>query len=324
MTIEGKTSRRAFSAQALALGAGLSAGGLRLASGVESTQQPRSWQSRLVAAPRLFCIAYVTPDAPGQGGQEARVARYPLAIVPQDRRTAQLRWRDKVRSLNPNIVMLGYQMTIEETTVPGPGHDVLRRVQDCWTVQPNGQALSVAIGSLDKKRRVYDPRKSEWQEGFVAACRATLRSDPFEGLFLDQCTVYDNAHPDKAVRDEMRRGIQDALTELRRSEPHALIVANSAFSFTGVNGELNEGRPRDYAAELAPHPGLAAPRVDLAHVMVESDADRRALKSRMRSAHDYGAYFGAARDYQHVEWYDEFELFARVPRPPSKPFIEDK
>ncbi len=323
MADETNRSRRAFNAQALALGAALMSTGLARAEDESESSRARTWQSRLAASRRLFCIAYVTPDAPGQGGQEAMVARFPLAVVPQDRRGVHLRWRDGIRELNPDIVMLGYQMTIEETTVPGPGHDVMRKVADCWASSPDGVALSVAVGGPGKKRRVYDPRKRAWRENFVEACQKTLASDPFDGLFLDQCTVYDSASPDKSVREDMRAGIQEALNDLRRREPAALIVANSAFTFGAVNGELNESRPRDYARELASTSVHAQPQIELAHVIIGSDADRAALKSRLAAARNYGAYFGASRDYQHVEWYEEFDAPLPVPNPPSKPKFDD-
>jgi len=316
-----KTSRRAFSA--LALGTALSGGALRLALAGDpsSASSARSWQRRLATAPKLFCLAYITPDAPGQGGQEPTVARYPLAVMGQERRAAALRFRGRIRELNPEIVTLGYQMTIEENTVPGPGHDLLRQLAGCW-VQDGSDAFTVTV-SPGKKRRVYDTRRREWQDKFVQACLTTLEADPYDGLFLDQCTVYSAASPDRAVRDDMKAGIQAALTELRRQAPDALIVANSSFSFDGVNGELNENRPRDYAAELAPYNGHAHPSAELAYFMIKSDGDRRDLKERMQAVQRYGAYFGAGRDYQHVEWYEEFDSPPPVPNPPSKPAIEN-
>lgn len=309
-------SRRAFNASALALGVASLAGGLRIAGAGESADTTRadSWQERLAAARKLFCIAYITPSVPNQAGQEAMVARYPLAVVPQDNRPMFRRWRDDVRNRNPDIVMLGYQITIEEGTVPGPGHDILRLAQDCWVTDNQGKAFT--IGTPDKKRRVYDPRKRQWRDRFVEACSAIMEADRFEGLFLDQCTIYDRASPDAGVRKEMRAALEEALTELRKQQPKALIVANSSFSLPCVNGELNESRPERYATELSPHERLDHPRVDLAHVVLEKPADRAALKQRLLAAQSYGAFFGASRDYQHVEWYPEFDELPSVPKPP--------
>lgn len=74
----------------------------------------------------LYAVAYVNPLLPDQQGQETTVAKYPMALVPQDDREPFRKWRDQVRQLNPLIVLLGYQMTSLETTSPGPGHDRLR------------------------------------------------------------------------------------------------------------------------------------------------------------------------------------------------------
>jgi hypothetical protein len=317
-------SRRAFNAQALALGAAALAGTAPLAQAAEGSDSKKRarWQERLAKSKRLFCIAYIAPENPSHAGQEATVARFPLAVVPQGSRTIAREWRATVREANPDIVMLGYQMTIEETTVPGPGHDIMRKVVDGWTSLPDGSTYTIPVGSPDKMRRVYDPRKRAWRDGFLDACQETIASDQFEGLFLDQCTVYNGASPDRAVREEMKAALQETLMELRRREPNALIIANSSFTFTGVNGELNEDRPRDYPAELTPTDTHADPRVELAHVLIKSSQDREGLKSRLLAAREYGAFFGASRDYQHVEWYPEFDTPLVLPKAPSKPNFE--
>ena len=104
----------------------------------------------------LFCTAYITPDVPDQAGQENLVARYPLAIVPQDNRYASRRWRDSIKNLNPDICFLGYQMVMEETTSPGPGHKRLSDLKGAWSRYPWGTIPTV--GPSWKRRRIFDPR----------------------------------------------------------------------------------------------------------------------------------------------------------------------
>jgi hypothetical protein len=280
------------------------------------------WAQRLAQEARLFCIAYIAPDAAGQGNQESAVARYPLALVPQDQRALYQRWRARVRELNPNIVMLAYQMTIEETTVPGPGHDVLRQIKDAWYKNPQNQAITVAVDSPSKQRRVFDPRNKAWQQKFLQACQTALHSDSFDGLFLDQCTIYENLSQDIRVKAQMQAALQNVLLELRRREPTALIIANSAATFSGVNGELNESRPEHYARELAPTPVHSKPGIELAYLRVDSATARRQLVAHLATAQAAGAYFGAGRDYQHVEWYEEFSALRKVPKPPEKLALE--
>lgn len=266
-----------------------------------------TYTDRIRNVPRLFCVAYITPDAPGQGGQEAMVARYPLALVPQDMRPAFVQWRDRVRQINPSIMLLGYQMVIEETTVPGPGHDEMRKVRDAYCVYPGGFVPTVTVAPSTRNFRIFDPRSSEWQQRFLDACRAVLRSYPYAGLFLDNCTVYDKAHPLPSVREDMRRALQQVLLSLRAEHPGVLIVGNSSFKWRGLNGEMVEARADDVSREVVPFPGHAEPTVELVQALIGSATDTAEVARQMSVAHAHGAFFGAAVDYQHVLWPDLFE-----------------
>jgi hypothetical protein len=264
---------------------------------------------KLQSAPRLFCTAYITPDAKGQGGQEHIVARYPLALVPQDTGTTFVTWRDRVRQLNPSIALLAYQMVIEETGVPGPGHDEMRKVtaNGAFCVYPGGLVPTVMVPPQPQPLRIFDPRNPEFAERLLEACRTVLRSYPYDGLFLDQCTVYTKAHPYPAVRAEMRQALQKTLLKLRTENPNSIIVGNSSFHWDGLNGELVEARPDDVDAETQPYAGHAAPRVVLVQALLKDPTDRTALARQMRKAHAHGAFFGAAVDYQHALWFDLFD-----------------
>ena len=273
--------------------------------------------SRLRNAPRFFCTAYITPDAPGQSGQEATVARYPLALVPQDTRAAFVQWRDRVRQLNPGIVLLGYQIVIEETLDPGPGNDELRKLtaNSSYCVYPGGYVPTVPVAPGPRQMRIFDPRAREWQEQFLRACRAVVSSYPYDGLFLDQCTVYTKAHPLPGVREEMRSALQATLLRLRAEYPDTIIVGNSSFHWAGLNGELNEARPADVANELRPFAAHAAPEVQLVQTLVKNPADRQTMLEQMQAAHARGAFFGAGVDYQHIL---PFELLSAVAATGSK------
>src|SRR5947208_637038 len=86
--------------------------------------------------PPLYCVAYITPTIPGQAGQESVIARYPMTLVPQSVDKASIRWRDEIKSHNPDIIMLGYHDVIDQTTVPGPGHALMSKITDAWSVRP--------------------------------------------------------------------------------------------------------------------------------------------------------------------------------------------
>lgn len=261
--------------------------------------------------PPLYCIAYIDPDIPSQANQESMVARYPLALVPQDSRRSHVQWRDRIKLLNPQIILLGYQLTIDETTVPGPGHDRLRLAKDSWCVYPNGHIPRIPPKSF----RVYDPRKVEWQEAFLEACHITLASYPYDGLFLDDCTVFDIAHPSVLVRSEMREALQATLLRLRKAFPHTIFVGNGSENWIGLNGEMNEGRPQQMVQELALFSGHAHPGIDLYYSSLEGPNDIEKVKREMAVAHSQGAFYGAAVDMQHVLWFDAFdEVMARYKR----------
>lgn len=257
--------------------------------------------------PPLFCIANITPNAPGQGGQETMVARYPLAIVPQDTGADFKRWRDKIKSLNPEIVLLGYQVVIQETKVPGPGHDRLNKVKNSFVKYPWGGVATVPGAFPGDMTRVFDPRTKEWRTGFLDACNDTLNSYPYEGLFLDQCTVFARANPIPSIRNEMLSALQEALLELRKAHPNAIIVGNSSYNFVGLNGELNEGRHNDIVSELAVFAGHVNPRVDMYQTVLKQAGDIATVKREMAMTHAQGGFYGACVDGQHVLWFDIFD-----------------
>ena len=283
-----------------------------------------SWLSSLTAtispplrtiAP-LFCTAYIDPTRPDQAGQEAIVARYPLALVPQDVRPPFIRWKYRVKELNPSIITLGYLIVINEGFVPGPGHDKQRELANAWSVYPDGSIATVEYAK--SKLRIYDPRKKEWQDNFLEACRATLNSYPYDGLFLDQCSVYAIAHPVEEVRAEMRKALQDTIAMARKEFPSHILVGNSKYHWIGLNGEMNENRP-NAMEELDRFSGHVEPRIQLYQSLLRHSYDLGVMKKEMAKAHARGAFYGAAVNYQHALWFDEFdEVIAQFKRA-SKP-----
>lgn len=262
---------------------------------------------RVDGQPPLFCIAYIDPDIPSQANQESLIARYPITLVPQDMRATHVQWRDRIKQLNPNIVMLAYLVVIEETTVPGPGHDRMRLVKDAWCVYPGGFHPTVRVGSSPRDFQIFDPRKVVWQEAFLEACRITLQSYPYDGLFLDQCTVYEKAHPFPGVKAEMRQAVQITLLRLRQEFPHKIFVGNSKYNWQGLNGELNEGRPESLSSEVAPFAGHVQPTMNFYNTILKDPNDIELVKREMALAHSLGTYYSAAVNYQHVLWFEVFD-----------------
>ena len=300
------------------------ASGLGTAPNVPERASPagQSCDRRLPRVPYapLFCLAYITPDAPTQSGQEAMVARYPLAVVPQDDHEVYRSWRDRVRALNPRITFLCYQMVHEETTVPGPGHDELRKITHSWCQYPIGFQPYTEYGG--QHHRLYDPRTAEFEHYFLRACAAVLKSYPYEGLFLDNCTVFPIASPIEAVRTEMRAALQAILIKLRAEFPDVLLVGNSSYKWNALNGEMNEARPAQLDEEFAPFPGHACPHMNMYQAVLRDAKDLGTLRKDMARVLALGAYYGANVESTHVLWFDEFdevlEKYQKTPHSPTQ------
>lgn len=302
-------SRRSFLLRSMAGISGLVLGSLSPSPSIAQLPQmlrpltgPTESTSRL---PPLFCTAYVNPEIPEQANQEAVIARYPLVIVPQSDRPAHKRWRDRIKELNPKILILGYQMVAEQTTVPGPGHDKLRDTTDAWAVHPGGFYPTIDPGN-GQRRRLFDLRKQEWQQAFLNACRETLESYPYDGLFLDQCSVFEITHPIPSVKTDMRQALQNTLIRLREDYPHTIFIGNSSHNWQGLNGELNEGNPSRIAAELAPFDGHVQPAMDMYVSRLRHPNDIETVKKEMILVHKQGGLYGASVTYQQVLWFDVF------------------
>ena len=258
----------------------------------------------------LYCLAYINPGVESHKDQEKYVAKYPIALVPQDERSYYRKWKDDVKTLNPDLKFLAYQMVIEETTVPGPGHEHMRRfAQNAWATYPGGFTPTITFStSVTKKRkRIYDPRSEVWQDSFINACEKTLESYPYEGLFLDQCTVYAKAALLPQARAEMMIGLEQTLIRLRERFPDKLILGNSSYNLTGLNGEMNEGRENDLAKEMAYYQGHADPRIELFHYYMQGQDDITTAKEKFKIALANKAFFGTGVNAQTIRWYDFFD-----------------
>jgi hypothetical protein len=268
------------------------------------------YEGRLI--PPIYAVAYVDPRIPAQQGQEKTVAKFPLVVVPQNTATPFVRWRNEVRTINPDAVMLGYQMVALESFNQGPGDDVMRTVRDAWLKSPSGGEVRVEA----RQRRVFDLRKDDWKTAFLEACAVTLKSYPYQGLFLDQCHVFQAHSLNEAVRREMRPHLAEVLQELRRRHPSALIVGNGRESWPGLNGKMSEGQPRLFARELRPFPGQAHPGLNLGLVLLNASAphNEALVRRQLVSTCSLEAFFAAAINYQTMSWFSVYDDVIRICR----------
>lgn len=256
----------------------------------------------------LFCSAYIDPGFESQRHQEHHVAKFPIALVPQDNRRHFRDWRKKVRDLNPNIKLLAYQMVIEETSVPGPGHKVLGRLADSWVTYPGGIVPTVTFQTnVSGRKRIYDPRSVAWQEAFLESCNAVLDSDEYDGLFLDQCTVYDKAALTAVTKSEMLEALDSTLLRLRALLPSELIIGNSSYFWQALNGEMNENRPVSMPKEIAIDSRRKEPRLELFQYYSKVGEPETELKRMFKLAIKNRAFFGCTVNPQTVRWLDFYD-----------------
>lgn len=253
--------------------------------------------------PPLFITAYINPMYAVQAGQEAAVARYPLSLVPQDTRPAFKRWRDKVKSLNPKQIMLGYLSVNNEVFSPGPGHDVLNRARGEWARWPMGHVPT----AFTPPRRLFDLRSPKWRDSFLEAARVTFASYPYDGLYLDNCSVFKITHPLESVREEMLASLQEALLLLRAEFPKIILIGNTRFNFEGLNGEMNENRFRELQKETEPFAGHVSPRLELHQSVLKAANDITTVEEELLGTLRVGGLYGAAVNYQQALWFDMFD-----------------
>lgn len=250
--------------------------------------------------PPLFCTAYIDPSIMSQRGQEAEVAKFPLAIVPQSNRSIDVRWRDAIKSHNPRILLLAYQMSVEETTVPGPGHDRLRAASNAFITRSGGSFPFTTLRD-GRRRRLYDPRSQQWQDALVDSCSIVLQSYPYDGLFLDQCAVFSNMPGHFGEFSEMESGLRSALQRIAAASPRCIIVANSNLNYAMINGHMLENQP--IRLLVSSDVANRHPAVNLFQLLIPSGRlSSRVLNNIATSALRRGYFFGATDSYQKVRW----------------------
>jgi len=251
--------------------------------------------------PRIYCIDWIQVETDAQRGQEETVARFPLAVHDAVLTAAHVEHLQRVKALNPEQVMLGYVIWNHETSAVGPGNEILQTLSD------DAYVPTVTVDG----NRLFDFREYEVQGALLEACRATLDAYPFDGLFLDNCTVWDAAAaPNTAARTDMENALLRTLAKLRAMYPEHLLIGNTADNWPHLNGEQNEDRTADWAAEFISYPGHASPEMNLAMVLMDDTGgtSQTAVATHYAAARHYAnTWFGACVDYQHPVWWDAYD-----------------
>ncbi len=263
------------------------------------------WSSGM---PPLYCLAYIDPANKLHRGQELTISKFPIAVIPQDNRVQFGQFRKKLARLNPTQIVLAYHATLDEHGIPGPAHDIVRKAKNSWITLPGGITPTIKLQSGNiLNRRLYDPRNREFKDRFIEACGLLIDKYNFDGIFLDNCTVYPVVGNIPFLGDELRQGLQDLITEVRNAFPKAILIGNSSYSWAGLNGEMNEGRPKDLPKEARPFAGHSKPNINMFHYIMKDNNDLIHAENNFRFALDNQCFYGTGINYQTIKWYPFFD-----------------
>lgn len=226
---------------------------------------------------RLFTVAYIYPDKISPFIQCDLVAKYPIAIVPQSDDPVYIAWRDRIRQLNPAIKLLAYQQTIYLVTeIAGPGVGPGARVMAAESVPAQLSVSRLPNGPY------FDYRIPAFKTSFLHACDAVLKSYPYDGLFLDNCTVWGQYQGTDVAG--LTAALRSTILELRARQPNILIVTNGIEKYVGANGGMCEARPLDMAKEMPYYDGQAFPRINMFHDSYPNESSQSQANTNYLSA----------------------------------------
>lgn len=268
--------------------------------------------------PPIYAVAWIDPRQTNQQGQEAQVARFPMATINQRNQASatpaanDFTWKTAIRTANPSQWWLIYQMLTEETTVQGMGHDILRSLGDtAWVRDTNG--IPITFPRPDKNNepyRIYDQRSKAFQAAQIEALGAIFRQhEQFggaQGIFFDQCFIH-SAITDTGVRAEMLAAMQANFQAFRFYFPDKIFVTNGSARFPGCNGGCDEdpfakGRPLNSPASFS---GQELPRCEIVQcyhsTVIGNEAAIRAEFNQVRAA---GSSYGVGNGGQFPLWLD--------------------
>ena len=264
-----------------------------------------TWSSGLKP---LYCLAYIDPEYPPHKGQELSISRYPLAIIPQDSRSRYSCFRNRLRVLNPHQKVLAYQMTLDENGLRGPGHELVRKVKNSWLTLPGGVVPTINIRSGNiLKRRIYDPRDPEFRQSFVEACQILINRYEFDGIFLDNCTIYGRFASIPILGESLMQGLQQLIQEVRAVIPNAILVGNSRYNWRALNGEMNENRPEELSEEATSFSGHVPPVINMYYYKMNDRDNLLSAELNFRLALKNRCFFGTGVNAQTIEWYPIFD-----------------
>lgn len=278
-------------------------------------------QVRLARVNRTCAVAYLIPDSHGQ--QLEALAKFGMIVVPQQMTMGRgSAWKDAIRSVNPDAIILGYQMLSEETNAAdrGPGDLVMASLSggtpDAYMRNgPNGDDTGTITLNQSNGLKLFDYRKRVYRDGILSALDAVMASYPYDGFFLDNCNVFQAHHPQASVRQACMESLKALTSQIRGRFPNSVIIGNGPRKFPGLNGEMNENRPADFRAELSPYAGHEQPEapVSVWQLSSENDAEFRAVYERGKDINPM-TFWGSYVTPQSVKWFQTHDIIVAESR----------
>ena len=293
---------------------------------------PATWQERLSGKPHIFAVDYVQPNQLENGqGDEPVFAMYPLVITGETYATANpmTTHLDKLRSLNANIVLIGYLAPLQDSLpeATGPGYDAMRyleSIESAYLHDASGNRLYVpdateVCNSTCVAVAYFDPSSSDVRSAVLAAIQAVLTAYPFDGVFLDNYDVQNamvldtQGHQylgapgqvmDSADYASKLAAITALATMIRAASPNILIEANGSNAFPSFNGEMVELHGQIYRvpAQAAAIAGRVLPFMPLFMDHPVSGPVDPLIATDMAQVQALGAWYGASVPDQLVIW----------------------
>lgn len=257
----------------------------------------------------LYCLAYIDPLNKLHKNQEQFIARYPITVIPQDSQASYFQFRNRLRKLNPDQKVLAYQVVLDENELRGPGHERIRKLNNSWLELPGGvvPTINVKSGGKYKEFRLYDPRDPLFRSEFVESCKTMVNKNGFDGIFLDNCTIYARFASVPFWGDELKAALQQLILEVRDALPNAILIGNSRYNWDGLNGEMNEGRPNELAQEMTSYPGHVEPAISFYHYYMKNNNDVIEAEKHLKLAIENQCFFGTGINAQTIKWYPFFD-----------------
>ncbi|MEQ1637425.1 MAG: putative glycoside hydrolase [Methylococcales bacterium] len=257
----------------------------------------------------LYCLAYIDPEYNLHKGQESFIARYPVSVIPQDSGASYSRFRNRLKVLNPYQKVLAYQVTLDENELSGPGHDQLRKLKNSWLTLPGGMIPTININSGGKFKdfKLYDPRDLRFRQQFVEVCKNLVIENGFDGIFLDNCAIYERFAKIPYIGIELVDALQNLILEVRNALPNAILIGNSRYNWKGLNGEMNENRAAELSKEVIPLSNRGVSEANMFHYYMKNSEDLFSAEYYFRWALENRCFFGTGINAQTIRWYPFFD-----------------